>query len=356
MSKALLHPRMARNLAKMGFYPTDDATLRGIANLLAPGEEAVKLLDPCCGNGDALATLAKSYPFAETYGIELDEGRGNTAKGKLTQVLLGSALDTSVTPQSADLLFLNPPYADALRDRESGEAAERLEHQFLSRFFPALRAGGLLIYIIPKGQVDEGLQKWLVRHFEDLAVFEAATRQFGQVVVTGRKAGGLLNPGKALPGQFARWQSGQEPWPTLPDNRTGRYALDGNARVLRMTSVEVSAEGVADLIRHQPGLWRDFDGYFAGIDHGGAIRPLHDMTDWHTVLLISSGEFSGLVDNGGQTLLVKGRTTKSKVVTQRVDADGLVSTEEHRDRFDTVIKAIDLTRGSAAYGQVITIR
>ena len=48
----LMHPRVANNYAAMGYYPTDDATLRGIALLVAPSTDAVKCLLwlwPCVG-------------------------------------------------------------------------------------------------------------------------------------------------------------------------------------------------------------------------------------------------------------------------------------------------------------------
>lgn len=356
MSTTLLHPRIARNLEQMGFFPTDDGTLRGIANLLAPGEEAVKLLDPCCGNGDALIDIARHYPFAETYGIELDEGRAATAKPRLFRLLQGSALDATATPQSVDLLFLNPPYGDALRDKESTDKAERLEHQFLSRFFPALRSGGLLIYIVPKHVIDGRLQKWLLGHFDEIGVYEAATDRFNQLVFIGRKAGGVLGANKTLLARFAAWQSGEEPWPTLPEYPVNRYRLDGNPKTLRLASVDVTATGVAELLADQHGLWRDFDAQYAAHDKLAGIRPLHDLTDWHTVLLISAGVVSGLVDNGTRTLLVKGRTSKSRVIKLRKDDEGTVTAEEHRDRYNTIVKGIDLTIGSPAYGRIVIIQ
>jgi len=51
MAKTLMHGRVAQNYAAMGYYPTDDGTMRGIINLLAPSEQALKFLDPCCGEG-----------------------------------------------------------------------------------------------------------------------------------------------------------------------------------------------------------------------------------------------------------------------------------------------------------------
>lgn len=357
MSKTLIHPRIAKNLEMMGYFPTDDATLRGIINFLAYSEEAVKILDPCCGTAAAINALSRQrYPFAERYGIELDVDRANMAKKELTGFLLGSALDTRVTPQSVDVLFLNPPYANALRDKESMDKAERLEHQFLNRFFPSLRAGGIMIYIVPKVFVNETFQKWYLSHFEDVRIYEAATDRFNQIVLVGRKVSGIISIDKKIMVNIAKWQKGDEQWPKLPDQAEDHYKVEGNPKTLNMISVEMDEAGLEELLKTQNGLWRDFDASFCRLDSSAEIRPLHDLTDWHTVLLISSGVVSGLVDNGKRTLLVKGKTTKSKVIVVREDENGQTRAEEHRDVFNTVVKGIDLTPHSPAYGQIILIK
>ena len=109
----LMHPRVAANYAAMGYYPTDDTTLRGIALLVAPSTEAVKCLDPCCGCGRALAQFAshERYPFGQRYGIELDEDRAAEATPRLHKLLHANALEAHVTPQSSTA---GPPVPAAL--------------------------------------------------------------------------------------------------------------------------------------------------------------------------------------------------------------------------------------------------
>lgn len=353
----LMHPRAARNYAQLGYFPTDTDTLRGIVNLIAPGNGRHTFLDPCCGCGTALAGLAtrQQYPFAATYGIELHSERAATAAGTLHKVLCGNALTAHVTPQSVDCLFLNPPYGWQLKDGDSMEKAERLEHQFLSRYFPALCAGGILIYIAPKASLDEKRQHWLLTRFEDLTVWEAATNRFDQIVVIARKRRGIIGKAdEAMLENFVAWQSGKASWPVLPQSETDRYRLSDNDKVLYLADKTLDVAGITALIRECPGLWRDFRANFT-IGDDTAIRPLHDLTEWHTCLLISSGVVSGLVDNGQRRLLVKGKTGKSKHVRIETDAEGNVVAEEHHDRFRTVIKAIDLTEGSADYGRIFNI-
>ena len=355
----LMHPRVANNYAAMGYYPTDDATLRGIALLVEPTTEAVKCLDPCCGCGRALAHFAshERYPFGQRYGIELDENRAAQAAPHLHKLLHANALEAHVTPQAVDALFLNPPYGWNLGDKEAGGKRVRLEHQFLQHYFPALRADGLLIYIVPKASFNDSCQKWLLARFEDMGVWLAATDRFDQIVIIARKrkaASAQLDPVQL--DRFAAWQTGKEPWPTLPETAAYRYHLAANGKTLLMQSKQLDAPGMAALTRECAGLWHDFAANFCRSNNHAAIRPLHDLTEWHTCLLISAGVVSGLVDNGKRCLLIKGRTTKAKVIKVRENEDGDVLSEEHRDRFTTVIKAIDMTPGSPHYGSIIQIK
>ena len=45
-----------------------------------------------------------------------------------------------------------------------------------------------------------------------------------------------------------------------------------------------------------------------------------------------------------------------KVIRRRENDDGNVISEEHRDRFTTVIKAIDMTPDSPHYSRIIQIK
>ena len=156
---------------------------------------------------------------------------------------------------------------------------------------------------------------------------------------------------------FAAWQEGKAPWPTLPATPQARYVLTANDNSLRLRSVDIDPGELAAVIAAYGGLWRDTQAHFAG-SSAETIRPLHELTDWHTSLLVSSGVVSGIVDNGKRRLLVKGKTGKTRQVSTRCEGEGdnAVIIEEHRDRFVTLIKAIDLTPGSDAYGNILEIR
>ena len=58
--------------SKLGYYPTPDTQLPLILTWLQlPAANLVRVLDPCCGKGEALAYLAHGLGKLTTYGIEL---------------------------------------------------------------------------------------------------------------------------------------------------------------------------------------------------------------------------------------------------------------------------------------------
>ena len=55
---ALMFPRLARNFVKNGYFPTDEATLERALAALAPADGPLCILDPCAGEGVAIAEAA----------------------------------------------------------------------------------------------------------------------------------------------------------------------------------------------------------------------------------------------------------------------------------------------------------
>ena len=90
----LMHPRVAHNHRDNGYFPTDQATLARIAAYLdipASAGGLLRIFDPCCGTGEALATLASTLQSekisCQTYGIELEKDRAEEAMSRLTSVI-----------------------------------------------------------------------------------------------------------------------------------------------------------------------------------------------------------------------------------------------------------------------------
>ena len=77
---ALMFQRLARNFIKNGYFPTDAVSLSRILAALDSDGEKLRIIDPCCGEGVALAEVKQHLvalgASVEALGIEYDRERG----------------------------------------------------------------------------------------------------------------------------------------------------------------------------------------------------------------------------------------------------------------------------------------
>ena len=113
-------------LAKGGYYPTPPRVVDLVAKLLygARGHgrsaDTLRILDPCCGAGDALAQFAgllrdRSTVPVETFGVELHRDRAEQAAEVLDHSLACDLFATTIANNAFGVLLLNPPYDCAPR-------------------------------------------------------------------------------------------------------------------------------------------------------------------------------------------------------------------------------------------------
>ena len=183
--------------AKGGFYPTPDKVVDMIATLIDTPRlsyysrgKTVRILDPCCGAGEAVAQLAEclgrpnTVPI-ETFGVELHKDRAEEAKVWLDHALASDLFRTSMANGSFGLLYLNPPY-----DWDAGDE-KRVEHRFLTHCTRYLAEEGLLVFIVPRARLAVSA-RYLATHYGTLRCWafprperEALTRWCSWV--TGRR-------------------------------------------------------------------------------------------------------------------------------------------------------------------------
>jgi tRNA1(Val) A37 N6-methylase TrmN6 len=375
---ALIFSRLAHNFVKAGYFPTDEATLERIAAMLQlPATGHVRMIDPCCGEGTALAEvrqlLAAARPDAatsttEAFGIELDPERAWHAKTLLDRALHTDVHDAVVKPRSMGLLFLNPPYGYGVSDKAGQrelqaepEKAERLERTFLRKTVPYLAHGGVLVYIVPHYALDDEIRAYLVRNFENLKVFMSPERRFKQCVIVGTKC----KPGYAAKGTqqpLIDAQASEEGAPLLPEVwLDAPYLLPAvqsdqevDFHAVRIDEAQLSHE----LIKYQHAtLWCGLQGHFSQA-RGLCRPPLRDLTPWHLALALAAGQVVGKIQSaGGRTLLIKGDTFKRKERHVSVDVDdkgNASQTTVMLDRFVPAINAIELTPDHRL-GQIVKI-
>lgn len=180
--------------SKGGFYPTPPEEMNHILKFLKVegSESEITLIDPCCGEGDALKQISDYLqPIANTttYGIELEKTRAEKASQKLDNVLACSYDEARMSHEAFSVMFLNPPY-----DHSSN--GERLETIFLNELTKDyLAEESLLIFIIPK-YILRNVAKTLAQRFTNIRVYRFTDKNykdFQQVVVFGQRLrSGLL--------------------------------------------------------------------------------------------------------------------------------------------------------------------
>ena len=372
---ALMFARLARNFIKNGYFPTDDNSIEGVLECFRPGEiGAVKIFDPCCGEGAALADCAfalREEGFTvESYGIEYDAERAQHAKQLLNHVVHSDIQDCVVKSAQFQVLWLNPPYGDRVSNQaefgeKKGNGRDRHEKYFLERTLPTLAFGGLLIYIIPNYVLDLALSKKLARSLEGIRVFKAADDRFKQVIIMGYRK--RVDNSSCTDVVNALLEIGEDRDKTsvIGTEDYGTFEIPvcspGDAlKPCELRTVKPTAEQIAEVSTRYPCLWNQFNTLFQQT-HNIKRRPVRKLSPWHLSLLLAAGQFSGVVHSqSGRKMLVKGSTYKQKKrKVETVTNEMGVITETRfidTDTFVPTIRGIDFTEGSEFFGDIFTIK
>jgi tRNA1(Val) A37 N6-methylase TrmN6 len=320
----------------MGHYPTPQLVVELIRNHLSFPAGPFSALDPCCGEGNALARLVAGGQ-AVTYGVELDHQRAEESKSRLHHVLRCGIEETRIQHRSCSLLLLNPPYDELTLEEEADTKTERQERAFLRMNVPYLIPGGVLVYIIPQNRLDKAIARLLASRFERIRVFRFSDpeyRDFRQIVMFGiRKASNMLDEREAL--RLQRMQ--KMDLAPLSENPQAGYLIPVSNPLTLFRSTTIDP---AELEKHmaQSPIWKRF----AALTTRAEIRmpspplPLHSG---HLGLLLAAGKLDGIVGSGNDRHLVKG--SARKIVTVLQEVKGEVLEERELDRYVVSIKVLN---------------
>jgi len=334
--------------AKGGFYPTPPRVVDLIAGLIhAPvtygsrrrGGEVLRVLDPCCGAGEAVAQLAErlTQPYTmpiETYGVELHRDRAAEAGERLHRALAADLFQTSIANRAFGLLYLNPPY-----DHDNEE--KRSEHAFLMQTSRYLAESGVLIFVVPRQRLEVSA-RYLSSHYRNLRcwAFPHPEREaFDQVVLAGYR--------RAEPHTDVHAEMRVREWATgsLDELSVSPYTEftvpplpDGDVLFTTRTVDPIAAATEA----RRTGLWASAAINDALWPRGDArTRPLMPLRRGHMAMLVAAGFLDNLcLEAGGCRILVKGRTTKEMVLVEETE-----ETETWRERLRTTVVALGLDDG-----------
>lgn len=332
-----------RSQAKLGYYPTPPGIMEHIKKAIALAEPGIyRIIDTCCGEGESLAQLTNGLgnqeSIVETYGVELDEGRYQVATQKLDRVLWGDALnEISILTKAFSLLWLNPPY--------DWDDSRRLEAMFLEAHLRYLAPRGWLVFIIPH-QALKSVTKMLAAKLGDLRIYafpEPDFQAFKQVVVIGQQRP-VANSDEQLTrlSQIAA-ASATQAWETLPKTDEipeGSIILPPSSAVrnLIFSCERLDVMQAATVVRKSP-LWQELK-TAAAAKALNDLRPLAPLRQGHLAMLLAGGLMNGEVCANGRHLVIKGSVHKKIDSTVETTETHLVET--HTERFEIVIRAIDL--------------
>jgi hypothetical protein len=379
---ALIFQRLARNFVKNGYYPTDSETMSRVIQALHFEGRQCQILDPCCGEGTALAEVKHQLNNAgskvSAFGVEYNEERAWHSKQILDHCIHGDLRDCMIGARQFSLLFLNPPYGDAVSDKaqlsDPKAGKLRLEKEFYRRTNGLLQFGGIMILIIPYYTLDKEFSTWISRHFHDVRAHMAPEQQFKQCVIFGVRhrvtdqwsstdeyQKTLLNLLSIGSGDIQAEEL-PELWneQTFSGDGDGLYHVPESQDSGKFELVRLDNKQLADTLGSKSGLWKQYDLMFGKNRTLEQKRPLCDVSDWHLALMLAAGQVSGVVNSqDGRTFVVRGDTYKDKQVSksEEAGAKGQIKTvRTHTDIFVPAIRGLDMTPNSETFGDVFTIR
>lgn len=367
---ALMFRRIARNFARNGYFPTDEPTLERVLAALSPSSGRMSILDPCAGEGVAIAEVAHALgrDHVQAFAVEYDSERASHAESLVDRCLHCDLMDTFISRQTFGLLWLNPPYGDLVRDQAGGytfQGRARLEKLFFQRAFPLLQHDGILILIVPFAVLDKEFVGWITHYFCDVRIYQAVETKFNQVVIFGRRVrqkDQLPDHVRPIRDSLLKIGRGDLEPEALPSEWTeAPYVVPASREDPKhFYRITLEPQQFAAEVHRLRGLWGEFDNQL-GIAQKSLRPPVRPLSQWHLALALAAGAISGPVwsKQTGRVFVVRGDTHKEKSLKTEFSEgeDGSVfETRILTDKFVPTIGAWDMTPGSPSRGQLFVIR
>lgn len=333
--------------AKLGFYPTPKRIVEDIIRLLDI-EPKGRILDPCCGEGEALSLLKNVFPETVTYGVELDNGRYEKSKEKVDYCLNCDAVgELKITNGVFDLLWENPPYDDDIKGADGKSL--RLEKKFLMSHERYLNEkGGILVFIIPL-HVLKHVKSILIK-YADLQVLsfpEGEYEIYKQIVVLGRTtrsiSSSLLTSNREYLENIIATVPMERAYDYLETTSDCDriYKTSANTTELKtFYTSRINPEEAMELIKKSP-LETIFSS-FIETKEITSIRPMAELTEGHLAMLIAAGMMDGLLEARGERFVVKGFVQSMLKEREEFATDSMKLIR--RTQYKITVNAINLTK------------
>ena len=341
-------------LAKGGYYPTPLRCVDLMSNFIKAAspkgraeQEAIRILDPCCGPGDACERLAARLSQTtmvniRTFGVELEQERAQQAREQMDFTLSSDLFQTMIANNAFHVLFLNPPY-----DHDQEE--KRVEQAFLAHCTKYLVENGLLILIVPRHRLAVSA-RYLAANYTNLRCWrfpDPEYEDFDQIALMGHR----LSQPEASPHDEEKIRN----WAHCPLDQVD--TLEKQMKLQPMTAPSGERSDILFTVRtvdparaaaeaQRTGLWTSQtirDSLWPERDR--KVQPLMPLKHGHMAMLVAAGFVDNLcLEAGGNRILVKGRTVKKMEMVSSNDNEK-VREEVWQDRMYTTIRTLDLNSG-----------
>lgn len=302
------------NRARMGYFPTDLSHVKMLKDAIVFPGEPVNLIDPCCGEGIALQAFSKGIQ-ARTYGIEIDEVRGEEAGRRLQRVGFGSFFHSRISLNAFQGLWLNPPYLSV----PSENGTRRLEKSFLADSMRLLQVGGIMIYIIPYYRATPDVCRVLCENFTDLRVHKFIGKEFErfkQVAIIGRRI--ERREAEKMAKKLSEYMLDADKIPPITDLPKDCYEMPAATKKVELFKGAVfNVSELAEQLKKSPSTQRLFEDRTL---NNRKLRPLLPLNLSQVGLVGASGMMNGLVECDTPHI-IKGRIVKEKKTKIGVEDD-----------------------------------
>ena len=313
---------------KMGFYPLPmSETLRIRRFLFFPDSSSA--IDPCVGDGIAFEAITSDAEVLR-YGIELDAYRAEQARQRIPNIVQGNTLEVQCPVECFGLLYFNPPYDWALGPADS----RRTEQAFLSHTYRWLKAGGVLVFVIPGDRLAECSQI-LSAQFRDVRVYrlgDPACVRYKQVVVLAvrrnRRERQRLQDSDITRArlQYASFARNPETLLVLPSDPDTRYSVPESGPV-QLIYRGLPLDEIEDLLPRSA-AYRQAGRILFAEPANISGRPLTPLHSGHIGLLAVSGMLNGIFGAGEERHLATWQSVKAVSCSTEEEDNGTIIQRE----------------------------
>jgi SAM-dependent methyltransferase len=316
--------------ARMGYFPLAEAKARHIRQHLLYLPSSFAALDPCAGEGKALAVITEGTQ-GQRCGIELDAHRAEEARQRLNQVVYGDCFDVDCRAESCSLLYENPPY-DVATNNDG--ASQRLEALFLQHTYRWVKPGGVLILVIPVAQLAV-CGNILSVQFKDAEVYRLSGPecvQYKQIVVfairrTRRERERLQEREISWWRlEYGRKSRNFDELPVLTDETQHVYAVP-EAGHIELVHRGLPLDDIEDLLPQSP-AYRQARRILFAPECRKRGRPLTPLHPGHVSILACAGALDGILGEGDLRHLARWQAVKTILRLEEEDENGVTVIRE----------------------------